>query len=144
MTYAGDVSVKDCWMSLETDPNAQLVDVRTSIEWQNIGVPDLSGITKEVIFVEWQSPPLMQVNPSFVEGVVDRLEKAGVGKDAPVYMLCRSGVRSISAAMALTAHGYSNAYNVLHGFEGDPDATGQRGRLAGWQFDGLPVSEWSG
>jgi hypothetical protein len=30
------------------------------------------------------------------------------------------------------------AYNILEGFEGDPDAAGQRNRLGGWRFHGLP------
>ena len=31
------------WEALQNDPNAQLVDVRTDVEWQFVGVPDLVG-----------------------------------------------------------------------------------------------------
>ena len=30
------------WEALKTDPNAQLVDVRTDAEWNFVGVPDLT------------------------------------------------------------------------------------------------------
>lgn len=142
MAYAGDISALDCWKSLESNPAAQLVDVRSTLEWQHIGVPDLSGIDKQAIFVEWQSPPLMQMNPDFVEDVVSHLQNRKTDKDAPVFMLCRSGARSMSAAMALTARGYTNVFNVEQGFEGDADASGQRGRLGGWQFEKLPSTSW--
>ena len=40
--------------------------------------------------------------------------------------MCRSGVRSIAAARRATELGIE-AYNMLEGFEGDPDENGQRG-----------------
>ena len=50
--------------------------------------------------------------------------------------LCRSGVRSIAAAEAATAAGFTS-YNVLEGFEGEPDAYGDR-VLNGWKNRHLP------
>ena len=50
----------------------------------------------------------------------------------------RSGVRSNNAATLAAGHGYTNAYNILEGFEGDKDAHGHRGKLGGWRFAGLP------
>jgi rhodanese-related sulfurtransferase len=55
-----------------------------------------------------------------------------------VLFLCRSGARSHDAAIAATAAGYTQCYNVLEGFEGDRDAHGHRGALNGWQAAGLP------
>jgi len=52
--------------------------------------------------------------------------------------LCRSGARSHHAAAAAAAAGYSSAYNILEGFEGDRDAEGHRGTVGGWKFHGLP------
>jgi hypothetical protein len=46
-------------------------------------------------------------------------------------------VRSIAAAKRATELGLE-AYNILEGFEGDPDASAQRGRSGGWRFHGLP------
>ena len=52
-------------------------------------------------------------------------------------VLCRSGVRSVSAAKRATELGIE-AYNILEGFEGDADADGHRGRKGGWRLRGLP------
>jgi rhodanese-related sulfurtransferase len=53
-------------------------------------------------------------------------------------LFCRSGVRSHHAAIAVTQAGYTNAYNVLQGFEGDKNPNGQRNTLGGWRAAGLP------
>ena len=52
-------------------------------------------------------------------------------------LLCRSGVRSIAAARRATELG-RESYNILEGFEGDPDSAGHRNSLAGWRVRGLP------
>ncbi len=46
--------------------------------------------------------------------------------------------RAPAPAVAMTAAGYGPCYNVAEEFEGDKDAAGQRGRLGGWRFHGLP------
>ena len=58
--------------------------------------------------------------------------------DAPVLFLCRSGRPLGRAARAATAAGYTRAFNILEGFEGDKDAAGHRGTLGGWRKAGLP------
>jgi rhodanese-related sulfurtransferase len=63
--------------------------------------------------------------------------RAAVPERTPVVFLCRSGVRSAAAARRATELGY-DAYNVLEGFEGDPDENGHRGRNGGWRHRGLP------
>jgi hypothetical protein len=40
--------------------------------------------------------------------------------------------------MALTEAGFTCAYNIAGGFEGDPDTERHRGRVNGWKADGLP------
>ena len=49
MSYAGDVSCKQCWETLQEDNTAQLVDVRTVPEWNLVGVPSLEQIGKKLI-----------------------------------------------------------------------------------------------
>ena len=138
MSYAGDVSCKDCYSELQKTPGAQLVDVRTLPEWMFVGTPDLGALNKRVITVDWQRFPDMQINSAFSEAVSQAVVEAGGSKSDSIFCLCRSGVRSIAAAQALTAAGFENAYNVLGGFEGDMNEDGHRGQLAGWKFDGLP------
>ena len=54
-----------------------------------------------------------------------------------IVLLCRSGVRSVAAAQRATTLGIE-AFNILEGFEGDPDAHAHRGKLGGWRMRGLP------
>ncbi|EOM78010.1 rhodanese-like domain-containing protein [Rhodococcus rhodnii] len=134
MSYAGDITPQQAWELLEQYPDATLVDVRTEPEWAYVGVPDLTGLGKRTLLVEWVrygGAP----NPSFTE----QLERADVtgGDDAPVIFLCRSGHRSIGAAEAATAAGIAPSYNVLDGFEGGLDEHGHRG-AQGWRALGLP------
>ncbi|WP_088288716.1 rhodanese-like domain-containing protein [Kineosporia sp. A_224] len=133
MPYAGDLSPTDAYRRV-ADGDAVLVDVRTAAEWSYVGVPDLSGIGRELVRIEWVSFPDGARNPAFLE----QLEAEGVGQDTHVLFLCRSGVRSVAAAEAATAAGWANAYNITDGFEGPTDAAGHRGTSAGWKAAGLP------
>jgi rhodanese-related sulfurtransferase len=76
----------------------------------------------------------MTRNPRFVR----ELEAKVGGKEAVVLLLCRSGKRSVAAATAAAAAGFSNVFNVLEGFEGEIDAQKHRGGADGWRFHGLP------
>jgi rhodanese-related sulfurtransferase len=133
VSYAGDVPPQEAYAALESDPAAVLVDVRTSAEWSYVGLPDLTGLGKRVLPVEWQRFPDGSVN----EGFLDELRDAGVTEGAPIYFLCRSGVRSAAAAAAATRAGLGPAYNVTDGFEGPLDGQGHRS-VAGWKVAGLP------
>ena len=133
-TCAGDLAPKQTWEMLAENPKARLVDVRTDAEFAYVGNPDLSGLGKEVIRVYWQVFPDMDVNPDFV----DQVAAGGIGKDAPLLFICRSGGRSRYAAKAMTAAGYTQCFNVAGGFEGDPDEYDHRGTTNGWKTDGLP------
>jgi rhodanese-related sulfurtransferase len=133
-TYAGDIMPTQAWDMLAKNPKAVLVDVRTDAEFSYVGNPDLSHLGKQALRVYWKVFPTMNLNPDFVAEV----EKSGVAKDTPLLFLCRSGVRSRDAAIAMTAAGFKECYNVAGGFEGDKDATGHRGTINGWKVDGLP------
>ena len=133
-TYAGELSVKQAWDLLSENPKAQLVDVRTDAEFAYVGSPDLSSLDKEVLYVQWKTFPNMDINPEFV----NQVSSGCVDKDAPLLFICRSGVRSLGAAEAMTAAGFRECYNVAGGFEGDRDAEGHRGTVTGWKVDGLP------
>ena len=127
-----NVSVEQVYAALQKDERARLVDVRTPTEWAVIGVPTLDGLA-EPMMVSWSNEQ-GQVDPGFV----DKLKAAGLAQDQPLYMLCRSGVRSIAGGNAALAAGFEHVFNIVDGFEGPPDASGRRGQVAGWQAAGLP------
>lgn len=136
-SYAGDLNPQEAWDLLEKDPNACLIDVRTTPEWQYVGLPMLDDLQKPTLCVSWLDYPANDVNPGFVEQV----KQSGVRPDQTVLLICRSGARSRSAAIALTEAGFGRCINVAEGFEGDKDAAGHRGTVGGWKQAGLPWNQ---
>ncbi|OHU71961.1 sulfurtransferase [Mycobacteroides chelonae] len=133
MGYAGDITPKAAWALLKENPEAVLVDVRTSAEWKWVGVPDLAELGRDVVYVEW-----VRSNGERNEQFLDELAAAGVTPgERPVVFLCRSGNRSIGSAELATEAGIAPSYNVLDGFEGNLDENGHRGGV-GWRAIGLP------
>ena len=123
--YAGDIPPALAWQWVQAG-NAVLVDVRTDAERAWVGqVPGAK-------VVAWKQWPQMLMNPDF-----DTQLQAVVQSGSKVLLLCRSGVRSVAAAQRATELGLQ-AYSILEGFEGDLDANGQRGKLNGWRYRGLP------
>jgi rhodanese-related sulfurtransferase len=130
MSYAGDLSPQEAWAKLEA--GAILVDVRTEGEWAHVGIPDTKATENDPLFIQWTFAGGLP-NPEFVEEL-----KRQAPEDTAVELvfLCRSGVRSVAAAIAATRAGYT-AYNVLEGFEGETDRYGAR-TVNGWKNRGLP------
>jgi rhodanese-related sulfurtransferase len=139
--YAGDISAQESYSILEHDKTAVLVDVRTQAEWTYVGVPDLAELGKQTIFVEWQAYPSMKVNADFATRLDEALRESGVGADAPLFFMCRSGARSRAAAIAMTKAGHPQCFNIATGFEGPLDDKLQRGAVDGWKAQGLPWSQ---
>ena len=132
--YAGDVSPDEAWDLLDREPDAILIDVRTTAEWSYVGLPDVSSLEKEVVRLDWKQFPSMNVNPNFV----GELQAQGFEADQALLFLCRSGVRSKDAAVAMTSAGFRRCYNIAEGFEGDRNDTKHRGTVGGWKLRGLP------
>jgi sulfur dioxygenase len=123
--YAGDVPPQlafEWWQR----GDAVLVDVRTDAEREWV------GFVPGAVPLAWKQWPGMALNTSFDEAL-----RAVVPSGKKALMMCRSGVRSIAAAKRAAELGIE-AYNILEGFEGDPDQNGQRGRRGGWRMRGLP------
>ena len=123
-SYAGDVFPELAWKWVQAG-QAVLVDVRTDAEREWV------GFVPGAVPVAWKQWPGMAMNPDFDQQIQDA---AGGAK---LVFLCRSGVRSIAAAKRATELGLE-AYNILEGFEGDPDGNAQRGHKGGWRRRGLP------
>ncbi len=126
LPYAGGLPPAQAWALVQAG-QAILVDVRSAEERKFVGhVPGS-------VHVPWATGTSLTRNPRFAREL-----EAKVGKNAVVLLLCRSGKRSVQAAQAAAQAGMLNVFNVLEGFEGEPDAQQQRGHFDGWRFRGLP------
>lgn len=127
LSYAGALTPQEAHALWQLAPGARLVDVRTRAEWEWVGrIPG-------AVEIEWLGYPGNRQNPHFLAQL-----KQQVDREALVMFICRSGARSDKAAALASEAGYNESYNVLEGFEGDKDASSQRGKLGGWRHAGLP------
>ena len=62
----------------------------------------------------------------FYTNFLDQFNSYGVSKNSEIYFICKSGARSMHAALILESNGYQNLYNVEDGF------------VIGWKPSGLP------
>jgi rhodanese-related sulfurtransferase len=120
----------EAYETLKKNPEALYLDVRTEGEFA-AGHPE-GAINIPVVFIK--GPGQMQVNPEFVEiaeKVIPRGRKLVVG--------CMAGGRSQRACEMLEDAGYTDLTNVVGGFGGQRDASGEV-VVAGWKDAGLPVT----
>jgi sulfur dioxygenase len=125
--YAGDVPLTTAfawWQSGE----AVLVDIRSDAERAWVGFVPGAEVAA------WKQWPSMTINERY-DDEVRAIAAKHPGK--PLLMLCRSGLRSIASSKRATELGFT-AYNVLEGFEGDPDANAHRNSTSGWRVRGFP------
>ena len=126
-----------------------LFDIRTRAEAMYVGWPgDADALVPYVehaeIMTEWDDKRAMyklEPNQDFVPELERRLSDKGLGKDATIILICRSGDRSAKAADRLQMAGYAKVYSVTEGFEGDSVKEGPKaGQRAvnGWKNANLP------
>ncbi|MFO8153011.1 rhodanese-like domain-containing protein [Thioalkalivibrio sp.] len=129
------VTPQQAFDSLSRRPRDLLVDIRSTMEYLFVGHP------VGAVHIPWIDEPDWVENPQFV-AEVRKLLLGGigdVGEDAPaVFLICRSGKRSVAAGHALVEAGIENVYSVDEGFEGPLDGEHHRSTISGWRFRGLP------
>ena len=125
------------------------IDVRTPSEIEFVGwTPLVDAVIPYMSndFDEWdeQSQRYTKViNGDFPIVFEELLTEKGFNKDTPIIFMCRSGTRSARAASLATKLGYTQAYTVVDGFEGDlaEDGPNKGHRLVnGWKNSQLPWS----
>lgn len=116
------------YAAFRADAAAVLLDVRDPLEFSLVGHP--AG----AVNIPWKFAPDWRPNPGFLDGV----RQLAPDPATPIYLLCRSGQRSLDAAKALAAAGYAQLTNVEEGFEGPLDQQKHRGTVGGWRHHGLP------
>ena len=135
-------------MKAAEGPKALFVDVRDPVEIMFTGFTDVVDVNIPFLLSDpgaWndgKSVFQMQRNPGFADTVEAALARRGLGKSAPVILMCRSGgERGAPSAKALDGRGFEWVYVVVDGFEGDTLKDHPNGpwRLKnGWKNSGLP------
>ena len=128
LRYAGAVTPDETYLLMQ-ESGVKLIDVRSRAEWVWVGRIAGSHLVPWSHFTE---SGLVR-NERFVDEL-----KAVAAPDDVLLMLCRSSKRSKPAAEAAVAAGFANTFDILEGFEGDPDPEGRRNTVDGWRFRGLP------
>jgi rhodanese-related sulfurtransferase len=130
------LSPEQAHQMLQDDPQALLVDIRSTMEFLFVGHP--TG----AVHVPWIDEPEWTVNPHFLTEIRKRLLGGAVcsAEDAcaPIVLICRSGKRSLEAGRALLEAGLPQVFHVDEGFEGELDEHHHRSTRGGWRFRGLP------
>jgi rhodanese-related sulfurtransferase len=122
------------------------LDIRTRAELAVVGMPTVADANVPFMFMtepmtwndEWGGFEMIR-NSNFLNVVKQRLEEKGLGQDDKIFLMCRSGGRSASAADLLTEAGFTNVFSVVDGYEGDKAKNGER-ILNGWKNSALPWS----
>lgn len=127
LPYAGAVTPTEAYALISQDADAVLVDVRSRAELE------LVGRVQVATHVEWAFYPGMVANTEFAAQLL-----AQVDKSRTVVFMCRTGGRSHNAALLAQQLGYSKAYNMVEGFEGEANELKQRTLINGWKHAGLP------
>lgn len=127
LPYAGAMTPREAFDVLQANPEVQIVDVRTQAELELVGrIPNALNI-------EWAFYPGMVKNQDFANQLLEKVDK-----NLTVIFMCRTGGRSHNAAVVAQQLGFSNAYNMLEGFEGEANELKQRTTINGWKHAGLP------
>lgn len=95
-----------------------IIDVRTPEEYAFIGHPEMA-LNIPFAFVTYQRKNgITEYGPKMNSDFVAEVEKVA-GKTDTLLLMCRSGDRSAMAVNMLAKAGFTNAYTIVDGFEGD-------------------------
>jgi rhodanese-related sulfurtransferase len=115
--YVTAAQAYDMWKA--APDKVKVIDVRTPEEFAFVGHPEMAW-NIPLAFVTYQRKAGKfeygkKVNTAFVDQVREIAEPTDV-----LLLTCRSGGRGAMAVNQLAAAGFTNAYNIVDGVEGDP------------------------
>lgn len=142
------LTAKQTYEIVKADAGVALfIDVRTLAEIEFVGWTPLVDVVIPYMtndFEEWDEKKnryLKVINGDFTVAFEDFIKAKGANKNTPIIFMCRSGARSSKAASLATKLGYTKAYTMVDGFEGDKakeGATNDHRTLNGWKNNNLP------
>lgn len=101
-----EISVSQLHETLQTNPNAILIDIREVSETALGSIANATLIPRGVLEMKIDNDKSIQ----------QRFQSLDELAEQPVYLLCRSGARSIFSALSLEQMGFKNVYSIEGGF----------------------------
>ena len=110
---------------------ASLIDVRTQAEWDQDGKPNGKEIGLNTHFISY----MIEVNEGRIinEDFDKKIDELKIDKSKVVFVMCKSGFRSLKAAELINKKGYKT-FNITNGFICSEDVEPNC-----WKTSGLPV-----
>jgi len=137
------VTAKEAYDMWKANPDkVTLLDIRTVVEYIWVGHPEMSltipAFNQTSRWDDQLKYFALEPDAAFLQQVEKRF-----AKDAILLLFCRSGDRSARAVDMLAKAGYTKAYTITDGFEGDmvtdPENVFVGKRMKnGWKNAGLP------
>lgn len=144
------LTAKEAYAVLQANRDKVLfIDVRTPSEVEFVGWTPLVDAVIPYMdndFDEWDEKKHRYqkvINGDFPNVFEELVAAKGFNTNTPIIFMCRSGTRSGKAATLATKLGYTQAYTMVDGFEGDKAKQGvDKGHrvVNGWKNSGLPWS----
>ena len=140
------LTARDANSYLKKHPEILFIDARSRAEVNFLGMPDRVDANIPYGFMH----PGYRLgndgrfynrlkNEHFVDAVKEIIERKGLGTDPVIFVICRAGYGAARVIDELATAGFTRAYSIVDGFEGELDANGKR-TLNGWKNAGLPWS----
>ncbi len=138
--YVASAEAYDKWRA--APDKVKLLDVRTSEEFLFVGHPEMAQcIPLGFQSYRWDDQKGyfdLDVNPEFLDQVKEWFDPGDT-----ILLMCRSGGRSAMAVNFLAKAGFTDAWNITDGMEGDlvndPESPDDGKRTKnGWKNSGLP------
>ena len=110
---------------------ASLIDVRTQAEWDQDGKPNGREIGLNTHFISY----MIDVNEGRIinQDFDKKIDELKIDKSKVVFVMCKSGFRSLKAAELINKKGYKT-FNIINGFICSEDVEPNC-----WKTSGLPV-----
>ncbi len=145
------ISAQETYAKIQQgERNLLFVDVRDPVEIMFVGSTDAVHVNVPFMLVDrsqWDAERgifRIYPNPDFVDQIRLELARRGLGADAEIITMCRSGnERGEPSAAFLRENGFPNARFVISGFQGSALKEGPQAGMRiqnGWQNSGLPWS----
>ena len=128
-----DILPREAAERIEAGETVHFIDVRSRREFR-AGHP---ASAVNIPLAEPSASGQMEANPEFALVV----ESLVPDRSSVIFLSCQMGGRSRRAMKLLAKRGYENLFNVEGGFGGRRDPHTGEILVAGWQSEGLPVSD---